>query len=325
MSFSSYKKNRTVVNEKFNKKVEDLDKNPFQDDRFWELSVDKSGNGSAIIRFLPTVEDEDIPFVQIFEHRFKGPGGWYMEYCLTTPRIDGRTKGECVVCGDNRELWNSDIPDNKAIVSGTNGNPGRKRKLSYISNILVIKDSAHPENNGKVFLYRYGAKIFEKIQAARTPEIDDDQAINAFDMFEGANFNLIAKIKDDYRNYDSSKFSKPGPISKNEKEMESIYNQLRPLNEFIAENKFKSDSELENRFNKVLGNSKRLKSEDVGESESEPDPSPSREEKRNSTRKSKKTQKEDEENDRVPFELNQNADDEVSNDVLDKFRALAEE
>lgn len=274
MAFRDYKKNRKVVNEAIDKKLDELDANPFADDRFWELIVDKAGNGSAIIRFLPGKEGEDIPFVQIFEHRFQGPGGWYMEMCLTTPRIDGKTKGgEDPVCVDNRELWNSGIPDNKTIVSGDPNNniPGRKRKLSYISNILVVKDPAKPENNGKQFLFRYGAKIFEKVQAARTPEVEDDVAFNPYDMFEGANFNLIAKLDKGYRSYESSKFSKQSPVDKDEKKMEEIYNNLYSLNEFIADSKFKSATELETRFKKVLGNSKRVEplSEDVP---TEPEP-----------------------------------------------------
>lgn len=307
MGFSDYKKNRTKVNELVDKKIESLSANPFQDDRFWELSVDQLGNGSAVIRFLPSQGDE-TPFVQIFDHAFQGPGGWYMERCLTTARATGKMVGQCPVCADNSELWNSGIPDNKKIVSGDDVNkvPGRKRKLSYISNILVVKDPKKPENNGKVFLFKYGAQIYEILQSARTPAIEDELAINPFDMFEGANFNLIAKIDKGYRSYKSSKFSAPSPVDKSEKKMEEVFNAVFSVYEFIADNKFKTDADLETRFNKVLGNSKRV----PALTEDEPTvPEP-----RTKTRRGK-VEKEDE----PPFEV---GDD---NDNLAKFKQMAED
>ncbi len=308
MAFSDYKKNRKAVNDKVDKKIEELNSNPFQDDRFWELNVDQAGNGSAVLRFLPSPGDE-VPFVQIFEHKFKGPGGWYMEMCLTTPRATGKSQGQCPVCSDNTELWNSGIPDNKTIVSGdqTNNTPGRKRKLSYISNVLVVKDPKKPENNGKVFLFRYGAQIYELLQAARTPQIEDEVAINPFDMFEGANFNLIAKLDKGFRSYKSSKFSAPSQVDKTEKKMEDIYNGVFSLNEFISDNKFKSEADLSARFNKLLGNSKRVAplTEDA----------PTKEEPK--TRSRRAAVEPDPENEQPPFE--------EGDDKLAMFKQLAED
>jgi hypothetical protein len=316
MSFREYKKNRTKVNEVIDKKIDELDANPFQDDRFWELSVDKAGNGSAVIRLLPGKEGEDIPFAQIWEHKFQGPGGWYMEMCLTTPRIDGKARGgQDPVCEDNRELWNSGVPDNKTIVSGDPNNniPGRKRRLSYISNILVVKDPAKKENNGKIFLFRYGQQIFDLIQAARTPEVDDDVAFNPYDMFEGANFNLIAKLDKGYRSYKSSKFSKQSQVDADEKKMEEIYNNLYSLNEFIADSKFKTVEELTARFHKVLGNSKRVAPLEPNE--------PTADAPQQKTKRAPKQKAVSNDDDTPPFAT----DDEESTSKLALFKQMAED
>lgn len=308
MPFADYKKRRKAAEEKIDKKLADLNANPFEDDRFWSLTVDKAGNGSAVIRYLPAKEGEDIPFVQIWEHKFKGPGGWYMELCLTTPDSNGKSSNDDPVCADNHDLWNSGIEDNKKIVSGFADTPGRKRKLTYISNIRVVKDPAKPENNGKTFLFKYGAKIFEKIQAARAPEIEDDVAINPFDMFDGANFNLSCKQKDGYRTYEASKFSKPTPVD-TDKKMDEIYNNLFSLNEFIAPDKFKSATELQAKFDKVLGNSKRVAPVSDKETKAEP---------KGKTKK-ERASKVEEPNDNPPFEVSDDGDD-----MLATFKHLAE-
>jgi gp32 DNA binding protein like len=315
MGFADYKKKRATQNEAFNKKLEDLTSGPFQDDRFWQPTVDKAGNGAAIIRFLPAKDGEDIPFVRVFSHGFQGPGGWFIENCLTTDRINGKNE-KCPVCESNSELWNSGIDDNIAIVRGTDNNPGRKRKLRYISNILVVKDKEHPENEGKVFLFSYGAKIFAKIEGAGKSDFEDVETINPFDMYEGANFLLKINKDKGYRNYDNSKFDKQTAVDKNEKKMEEIYNQLYSLNEFIADNKFKSYADLKTRLNKVLGQSAPQTEDPVaearpaGKTKSAP---------RTSTRTKQEPEPPAEETDDPPFEVTDAGD----SDLMQQFRDLA--
>jgi len=180
MSFKDMKSRSKKGFEKLNKELEKINtsNSSFKDDRIWKATQDKSGNGYAVIRFLPAPEGEDVPWVRRFNHGFKGPGGWCIENCPTT--IDG----SCPICEANSELWNSGTESNKNIARD------RKRKLSYYANILVVSDSTHPENDGKVFLFRFGKKIFDKIQEAMNPEFEDENPVNPFDFWEGANFKL---------------------------------------------------------------------------------------------------------------------------------------
>jgi len=244
MSFASLKKNRSD----FSKLTQELEKtvSPQQtssnrDERFWKPSVDKTGNGYAVFRFLPSPDGEDLPWARVFNHGFKGPGGWLIDNCLTT------IGKKCPVCEANTELWNTGSTANQNIVRD------RKRKLKYISNIYVVKDPANPENEGKVFLYQYGKKIFDKLQDLMRPEFEDEAPINPFDFWSGANFKLKIRKVDGYQNYDKSEFDISSPLSENDEELESIYNMQHSLEEFVSPEKFKTYEQLKERLDKVLG------------------------------------------------------------------------
>jgi hypothetical protein len=213
-----------------------------KDDRLWYPNVDKAGNGYAVIRFLPAPGEEDVPFIRSFNHGFKGTtGSWLIENCPTT------IGHKCPVCEQNTELWNSGIESDKKIASE------RKRKLSFISNVLVITDQQNPENEGKVFLFKYGKKVFDKLNEAMNPQFADEDAMNPFDLWAGANFKLKIRNVEGYRNYDKSEFAKPGPLSDDDSEMESIWNKAHSLQEFIAPSNYKSYDELKSKLVKVLG------------------------------------------------------------------------
>ena len=210
------------------------------DDRFWSATVDKAGNGYAVIRFLPPKEGEDVPFVRIFDHGFQGPGGWYIENSLTTL---GKNDP---VSEYNSKLWNSGIEANKEIARK------QKRRLHFISNIYVVSDSGNPANEGKVFLYKYGKKIFDKLKEAMEPQFADEEAINPFDLWAGANFKLKIRNLEGYRNYDKSEFDKAGPLLKDDEELEAIWKKEHSLQDFLATSNFKSYEELQARLSKVL-------------------------------------------------------------------------
>lgn len=211
------------------------------DERLWKPELDASGNGYAVIRFLPAPEGESLPWAKIYSHAFQGPGGWLIDNCLTT------NGDKCPICAANQKLWNSGHESDKDIARQ------RKRKLSYYSNIYVVNDSKHPENNGKVFLYKYGKKIHDKILAAMQPEFQDETPVNVFDFWEGANFKLKIKTVGGYWNYDSSEFASPTALSPDDEEMESIWKQQYSLEAFTAPSEFKTYEELDNRLNIVLG------------------------------------------------------------------------
>lgn len=226
----------TIVKE-MNKDNNSYSKN---DERIWTLTTDKSGIGYAVIRFLPPVAEEDIPWVRLYNHGFQHNSKWLIENCPTTIGLD------CPVCTANRELWNDGTEKSKSLASN------RKRKTSYYSNILVIKDPADPTNEGKVFIYRYGTKIYEKIKAQIEPKFQDDVPLNPFDIDTGANFRLRASRVEGYLNYDESKFDSSTKISEDDAEVEKIYNQCYPLATFIAPSEFKTYSELETLLDRVL-------------------------------------------------------------------------
>jgi hypothetical protein len=213
-----------------------------KDDRFWYPNVDKAGNGYAVIRFLPPPQNEDTPFVRIFEHGFQGPtGSWYIENSLTTI-------GKQDPVGElNSTLWNSGLDSDKEIARK------QKRKLHFISNVYVITDQQNPENEGKVFLFKYGKKIFDKLNEAMNPEFADEDALNPFDFWEGANFKLKIRNVEGYRNYDKSEFAKPSALFEDDDEMEVVWKKQHSIQEFIAPGKFKSYDELKTKLNKVLG------------------------------------------------------------------------
>ena len=216
-----------------------------EDSRFWKPTVDKAGNGMATIRFLPPPEGEDMPFVRIFEHGFKGPTGlWYIENSLTT------LGKQDPVSEYNSQLWNSTTDDASPARKQVRD---QKRRLNFISNILVVKDSANPANEGKVFLYKYGKKIFDKINEAMNPQFDDEKPMNPFDLWEGANFKLKIRQVEGYRNYDKSEFESPAPISDDDATLEKIWKQEHSLQDFLDPSKFKSYDELKAKLSRVLG------------------------------------------------------------------------
>ena len=211
------------------------------DERFWKPEVDASGNGYAVIRFLPAPDGETVPWAKVYSHAFQGPGGWYIENSLTT-------LGESDPVGEiNRKLWNDGTEEGKEIARR------QKRRLSYYSNILVVKDPKNPSNEGKVFLYKYGKKIHDKILAAMKPEFQDETPVNVFDLWEGANFKLKIKKVAGFWNYDSSEFDSVAAISSDDNELEALYNKEHSLEAFTSKSEFKSYDDLQRRLNLVLG------------------------------------------------------------------------
>ncbi len=214
----------------------------FDDDRFWRPSRDKSDNGFAVIRFLPAVEGEDIPWVRIFSHGFKGPKGqWYIENCPTT------NSGKCPACERNTELWNSGIDANKDIARK------RKRRLQYISNVYIVSDPKNPENEGKVFLYKYGMKIFTKLMDAMDPDFEDEDAINPFCFWEGADFKIKIRNVKGFVNYDKSEFAAASKfLDADEKALEALYEGQHKLQPFVDNSEFKEYKVLRERVESVL-------------------------------------------------------------------------
>jgi hypothetical protein len=211
------------------------------DERLWKPVMDKSGNGYAVIRFLPAPDGEDLPWVKMFSHAFQGNGGWYIENSLTTI-------GQKDPLGElNRELWNSGNDTDKDTVRK------QKRKLSFYANIYVVKDPANPQNEGGVFLYKFGKKIFDKIMEAMQPEFEDETAINPFDFWQGANFKLKLKKVAGYWNYDSSEFASVGPLLDDDDALEAIWKKEYSLTAVTAPDQFKSYDDLKKRLDNVLG------------------------------------------------------------------------
>ena len=244
-TFAALKRERTTSFDKLTKEVEKLSSNNQQnrneDDRYWKPETDKAGNGYAVIRFLPAPQGEDVPFVRIWNHGFQGPGGWYIEISLTTI-------GQQDPVGEyNSKLWNSGNESDKDIVRK------QKRRLTYISNIYIVSDPSNPQNEGKVFLYKYGKKIFDKINEQMNPTFQDETAVNPFDLWEGANFKMKIRHVEGYRNYDKSEFDLPTPLLEDDDEMEKVWNSQHSLAAFIAPDQFKSYDQLKARLDRVLG------------------------------------------------------------------------
>jgi hypothetical protein len=212
-----------------------------RDLRFWQPEVDKAGNGYAVIRFLPASKGEDIPWVRLFSHGFQGPGGWYIENSLTTLNEQDPV-GEY-----NTTLWN------RGDEAGKEQARKQKRRLGYIANIYMVKDPAHPENEGKVFLYKFGKKIFDKINESMAPEFEDESPVNPFDMWEGANFKMKIRNVEGYRNYDKSEFDSASVLSEDDDVLEKVWSSEYSLQEFVDRKNFKSYTELQARLNRVLG------------------------------------------------------------------------
>ena len=244
MSFASLKKQSNLgsLTAKLVKEVEKVNNSSGGgDERLWKPELDKSGNGFAVIRFLPAPDKEEIPWAKLYTHAFQGPGGWYIENSLTT---DG---GKDPVSDYNRELWNSGNESDKDVVRK------QKRKLSYYSNVYVVKDPSNPANEGKVFLFRFGKKIFDKLTAAMQPEFEDETPINPFDFWAGANFKIKIKKVAGYWNYDSSEFAAPAPLLDDDDAMEAVWKQEYSLAELVAPDQFKSYEDLKKRLDYVLG------------------------------------------------------------------------
>ena len=244
MSFASLKKQSNLgsLTAKLVKEVEKVNNaSGGGDERLWKPELDKSGNGFAVIRFLPAPDKEEIPWAKLYTHAFQGPGGWYIENSLTT------VGGKDPVSDYNRELWNSGNESDKDVVRK------QKRKLSYYSNIYVVKDPTNPQNEGKVFLFKYGKKIFDKIMEAMQPEFEDETPINPFDFWQGANFKLKIVKKDGFWNYDKSEFDSVAPLLDDDDALEAIWKKEYSLAAVTATDQFKSYEDLERRLKYVLG------------------------------------------------------------------------
>ncbi|MAG28379.1 single-stranded DNA-binding protein [Candidatus Pacearchaeota archaeon] len=243
MSFADFKKRSKSSIDELTKKIEETNKKEsYKDDRFWKPELDKSSNGYAVIRFLPAVDGEDLPWAKYYSHGFQGKGGWFIENCPTT------LGQKCPVCESNSELWNSGIEKDKDIARN------RKRRLHYTANIMVVSDPANPQNEGKVFLYKFGKKIFDKINESMNPEFADEDAINPFDFWEGANFKLKVRKVAGYINYDKSEFDSPSSLFDGDDEkLEELWKSQYALSEFTDSSNFKSYDELKVKRDGVLG------------------------------------------------------------------------
>ena len=243
MSFKDMKRKSVGSISELTKKLETAEKkNSYQDDRFWKPTLDKASNGMAVFRFLPAPENEDMPWAKLYTHAFKVGGRWYIENSRTT--IGEKDP----VSEMNSELWNSGLESDKDIARD------RKRKLSYISNILVLKDPGAPENEGKVFLYKYGVKIFNKIQEAMQPEFDDEAPINPFDYWAGANFKMKVRKVGGYINYDKSEFESPSELlGGDDGKLEELWKTQHSLQAFVAPDQFETYDELKKKLQEVVG------------------------------------------------------------------------
>jgi hypothetical protein len=247
-SFANLKRNRSDIN-KLTKAIEatsqPAEAGSKEDTRFWQPEVDKAGNGMAVIRFLPAPAvdgDDALPWVRTFSHGFQGPGGWFIDNCLTT------LNEKCPVCEHNSTLWNSGIEANKEIARK------QKRKLSYVANILVISDPSNSSNEGQIKLYKFGKKIFDKITEAMNPDFADETPVNPFDLWEGANFKLKIRNVEGYRNYDKSEFAdKSALLDGDDAKLEELWKKEFSLKDFTEKKQFKPYDQLKSRLDKVLG------------------------------------------------------------------------
>lgn len=246
MSFEALKRNRAseisrLVSAAGNNDQQKETKS-YIDERQWKPTVDKAGNGYAVLRFLPAPEGNDLPWVRYWDHGFKGPTGqWYIEKSLTS------LGQQDPVSEANSKLWNSGDDRDKELARE------RKRRLHYVSNVLVEQDPGNPENEGKVMLFTYGKKIHDKIMDVMNPEFQDEEPMNPFDFWSGASFKLKIRKFEGYRNYDKSEFAAPAALSDDDAELESIYEKCYDLNEFIDPENYKSYGELQARLTMVLG------------------------------------------------------------------------
>ena len=265
-SFASLKQNRNATIANLTAELEKTQQQTvsYVDDRYWKPERDKSGNGYAVVRFLPQTEGEDLPWVRMWNHGFQGPGGWYIENSLTT------LNQKDPVSEFNTSLWNN------GTEAGKEQARKQKRRLNYVSNILVIKDPANPDNEGKHFLYRYGKRIFDKINDAMNPEFQDETPMNPFDYWEGADFKLKIRTVDGFVNYDRSEFdSNSAILDGDDAKLEELYNKQYSLQELVAPDQFKTFDELKAKMERVLGfeaGTDRVKFEEVEDTAPTPEP-----------------------------------------------------
>ena len=242
MTFAALKKSSgnfdklQVELEKLNKPVT----NSFDDNRFWKPELDKTGNGYAILRFLPQADGEELPWVRLWSHAFSGPGGWFIENSLTTINKTDP------VSEYNTELWNSGIESDKDTARK------QKRILKYYANVYIVSDSKHPENEGQVRLFKFGKKIFDKITEAMNPAFDDEEALNPFDLWKGADFKLKIRKVDGFWNYDKSEFASPKALLDDDEELENVWKTEHSLKAFVEPTEFKSYDELKEKLHRVL-------------------------------------------------------------------------
>ena len=244
MSFADMKKKRGDKLQSLLKETAKINaptKGQGDDDRFWRPELDKSGNGMAVVRFLPPPDGEDRPWSRSWNHGFQGPGGWYIENSLTT------LGQKDPVSEHNSTLWNSGIEANKEVARK------QKRRLNYTSNVYILKDPAHPENEGQIKLYRFGKKIFDKINDLMNPEFEDESPVNPFDLWAGANFKMKIRKVEGYSNYDKSEFEAPSALLEDEARLEEIWKSESSLKELVSEDKFKTFDELKTKLDRVLG------------------------------------------------------------------------
>ena len=229
-------------------------KKSYTDETMWKPELDKTGNGYAVVRFLPTPDGEEMPWVSYFDHGFQGPGGWYIEKSLTT------LNKQDPVSEYNTQLWNTGIEANKEIARK------QKRRLHYVSNVYVVSDPKNPDNEGKVFKYRYGKKIFEALKEAISPAFEDEKAINPFDLRdEGANFKIKIRKVDGYWNYDKSEFDTVAPLFDDEAKLNQVFGQVHSLSDVIAPSEFKTYEELKEKLERVLGSASTSTAESVSQ------------------------------------------------------------
>ena len=242
-SFSELKRSASNSFDKLNQELTKLNSNQSnsRDERLWTCATDKAGNGYAIIRFLPAPGGEDVPFVRLFTHGFKGNGGWYIENSLTT------IGQQDPIAELNTRLWNSGVESDKETVRK------QKRQLNYYSNIYIVKDPANPANEGKVFLFRYGKKIFDKITDLMNPQFEDEKPVDPFNLWTGANFKLKIRKFEGYPNYDKSEFDSAGPLLDDDDKLEAIWKTEYSLKELLDTKNFRTYDELKRRLDRALG------------------------------------------------------------------------
>ena len=242
--FSSLKKNRSKTLDKLNSQLEKISSKSYSDPnagKFWKPTRDKAGNGFAVIRFLPASKGEEMPFVRIWDHGFQGPTGlWYIENSLTTMNQDDP------VSEFNSKLWNSGVETDKEQARK------QKRRLKYTANVYIVKDPGNTENEGKVFMYQFGKKIFDKLNDLMNPTFEDEEPTNPFDLWEGANFRLKIRQFEGYPNYDKSEFDPATPLSEDDAELERVWGEQHPLQELVSESNFKTYTELKTKLYRVL-------------------------------------------------------------------------